>query len=383
MNPAFDAIFERPENQVFHVVFYPDRIYHAQYLNATRSTRYEYVVHEVRTTADITVLKGQVKLDGTRLCNFLRVEYRAGRLVELSRQNGRLAHDTVKAWMRVEHQDPARSAEVELRLHLCRWTDSWQVELWETLEAPAGSAHHIQVLDQMGYEAPITCRPELGPALAEIKALRHVHLAFREPERDSLNGATIAAPAWDNNFLRSHQEPRDPTPSSHLNTIEDKSYLVDFQRGFFVDTKAVAPVRYRNAMMDSDNPDRDDRGGPLDNVIEMRWVLQRELGAQLVFFHEVTIPAGKVEGTHQHNGSEELYNFVSGSGIAHMGEHDDPALAAVPLVERHIFGVGVKQCRELPVRAGHVIFTKSGGIHGIRADDAGPLVFVAFLYHTS
>jgi hypothetical protein len=296
MNPAFDDISARPENQVFHVVFYPDRIYHAQYLNATRSPRYEYVVHEVRTSADITVLKGQVKLDGTRLSNFVRIEYRASRLVELSRQMGRLSADTVRGWVALEHEDAAKSAESEIKLHLCNWTESWQVEFWETLDPPANAVHDIPILDQMGFEAPITVVPQFLPAMSDVRRLRRLLLAFREPEREAFTGAPIADPQWDNNFIRSHQEPRDPTPSSSANTIEDKNYLVDFQRGFFVDARAVEPVKYRNAMMDGDNPERDDRQGPPDNVIEMRWLLQRELGAQLVFFHEVTIPPAKSKG---------------------------------------------------------------------------------------
>ena len=76
-------------------------------------------------------------------------------------------------------------------------------------------------------------------------------------------------------------------------------------------------MRYLNGMMDGENPDR--RG---DNVIEMRWLLQRELGGSVVFFHEVTIPPGTVEGTHQHIGSEELYYVVSGRGRVYLPEED-------------------------------------------------------------
>jgi hypothetical protein len=64
MDPRFTDIQNRPENEIFAVVFYPDRIYHAEYLNATRSSRYRYYVHEVRNKMDITVMKGQVFLDG-------------------------------------------------------------------------------------------------------------------------------------------------------------------------------------------------------------------------------------------------------------------------------------------------------------------------------
>ena len=48
MDPRFNDIFTSPENDIFKVVFFPDRIYHARYLNATRSRRYRYNVQEVR-----------------------------------------------------------------------------------------------------------------------------------------------------------------------------------------------------------------------------------------------------------------------------------------------------------------------------------------------
>src|ERR1051326_3274895 len=101
MNPSFDAIQTRPENAIFCIVFYPDRIYHAQYLNATRSPRYRYYVHEVRNRLDMTVMKGMVFMDGVYLCNFLRIEYRASRLVEQARQQERFLRSKILASIRL------------------------------------------------------------------------------------------------------------------------------------------------------------------------------------------------------------------------------------------------------------------------------------------
>src|SRR3954471_11532681 len=98
MDSRFTDIQNRPENQIFSIVFYPDRIYHAQYLNATRSPRYRYYVHEVRHKVDNVVLKGQVYLDGTLLARFIRIEYRASRLVELAREKERFLKDQVLAY---------------------------------------------------------------------------------------------------------------------------------------------------------------------------------------------------------------------------------------------------------------------------------------------
>jgi hypothetical protein len=72
MDPRFDEIADKPENNIFRVVFFPDRVYHAQYLNATRSPRYRYNVREVRGKQDIIVLKGEVFLDGQLFTNFVR-----------------------------------------------------------------------------------------------------------------------------------------------------------------------------------------------------------------------------------------------------------------------------------------------------------------------
>jgi hypothetical protein len=40
MDPRFDDIAADPRNCLFSIVFFPDRVYHAAYLNATRSNRY-------------------------------------------------------------------------------------------------------------------------------------------------------------------------------------------------------------------------------------------------------------------------------------------------------------------------------------------------------
>jgi oxalate decarboxylase/phosphoglucose isomerase-like protein (cupin superfamily) len=381
VDPRFNDIFNSPENDIFKVVFFPDRIYHARYLNATRSRRYRYNVQEVRGKLDLTVMKGEVYMDGLFLSTFIRIEYRAGRLVEVARERGRFVRGELLGWLRL-HSDGQPSPEAMVKLHYDRWIDAYQVEIWQTLEAPAGRRHDFQVLDMMGRTGQITRVAAFEEALAGPKAIKQVELAFSENDRDLPFGYPIAASEreWDNNFLSSHQEPQFSEPSHDGNTIHDENYLVTFQRGWFIEqARSQAPVRYLNGMMDSTNPDV--RAG---NIIEMRWLLQREFGGSNVFFHEVTIPPGTVEGTHQHIGSEELYYITEGKGIAYMREGDDPkADANFPTVTREIYGIGPRACKELPVQPGSIIFTKSGGMHGIRNDGPDPLRFVAFLYHTA
>ncbi|WP_139488526.1 cupin domain-containing protein [Brevibacillus dissolubilis] len=387
MDPKFADIHTKPENSVFKVVFFPDRIYHAQYLNATRSGRYRYNVQEVRSKHDVTVLKGEVYMDGRFLTHFMRIEYRASRLVEVAREKQRFLRDEILAWVKI-HPEDGTQEEAIVKLHYCNWIKAYQVEIWESLNPPVGSKHDYMILGQMGQNGAITRVRPFSQALAEPKKIKRLELKFRENDKDQPYGYTINDPQWDNNYLRSHQEPGVDEPSSQANTIADESYGIDFQRGWFLDSNEVKPVRYRNAMMiQGENPELFP-----DNIIEMRWLLQRELGGSVVFFHEVTIPPGTIEGTHRHVGSEELYYIVEGQGIAYMGEGDDPATDAVDpvtgepkyrTVETEIFAIGRRQVKELPIRPGNVIFTKSGGIHGIRNTGDKPLKFVAFLYHSN
>lgn len=378
MDSRFNDILDLPENNIFRVVFYPDRIYHAQHLAAARSPRYRYNVMEVRTQVDITVLKGEVYRDELYMANFVRIEYRAHRLTELAREQGRTPHGEILAYVKLLPDNAANTAEATLRLHYSRPVDAYQVEVWNNLEGPDATPHDFTVLDLIGWQREITRVPAFDAALADIRGIRRLEIACRENDRDLPFGYRIGNPQWDNNYMRNFQAPNSPEPSSDANTVIVENYLINFQRGWYLNSADVAPVRYRNPLMEDDNPDRHQ-----DNVIEMRWILQRELGSNLVFFHEVIIPPGKVEGTHRHIGSEELYYIVEGEGIAYLGENDDPTLTAFPLVERTIFGIGKKLCRELPVAPGHVIYTKSGGIHGIRNPGTKPLRFVAFLYHSA
>ena len=247
MDPRFNEIFSTPENAIFKVVFFPDRIYHAQYLNATRSTRYRYNVQEVRGQHDTTVLKGEVYLDGNYLCNFLRLEYRASRLVELAREKGRFLRGELLGWLNlIPEGQPAASNIV--KLHYDRWIDAYQMELWETLEPPTGTQHDFMVLDMMGREGAITRVKNLAPALRNIKALRRLELAFSENDRDLPFGYGISPGQrqWDNNYVRSRQEPEPQDPSSPQNTINDSNYLIDFQRGWYLQAGDIP--RYATVM---------------------------------------------------------------------------------------------------------------------------------------
>lgn len=436
----FREIYSSPENQIFKVVFFPDRVFHAQYLNASRAPeRYRYAVSDARSVLDISVLKAQIFLDGQKQGNLLRIEYRAGRLIELTRESQRFLREEVIAWVKiagkrfVRHENgrildvdggfhdaagPAKAMMVEateehpVKMRFCPWINAYQVEIWQTLEPPSPEMrHHFQVLAQMGPTGSITRVRQFSPIIEVINQLDRVELAFRENDVNIPYGVPIVDPKWDNNYERSHQSPVSPLPSDNArNTIPVGNYLVDFQKGWFLDAEKIRPVRYRNAMMEESNPDFVAADAHPDlqnqtqwegdvppqsftdaNVIEMRWILQREFAGSVVFFHEVTIPSGTVEGTHCHIGSEELYYIVSGEGVAYMAEGDDPAsskadpvsgLRPYRIVEQNIYGLGTRNCVELPVKPGNVIFTKSGGVHGIKNTGTQPLKFVAFLYHS-
>ena len=389
--------FTAPWNEVFKIVFFPDRIYHPQYLNATRCPRYQYNVQEVRGRADFKILKTEVYLDCKFLCNALRIEYRAGRLAEQVRERGRLLGNEVLARVELSHQDVAPGAGLKryVKMFYDEHVNAYQVEIWETLEPPPTSSHSFKVLNQMGLHKPITAIPVFRPALNDIRGLNGVSVSFRETDLDRPLNYRISNPGWDDDYARSHQEPNRPQPNSPQNTVIDANYFVSFQRGWVKDANQVPPVLYQNAMMEPSSADFFSGPAPTPgvmdgskNVMGMRWIVQRELGGTIVYFHQVELPPGAVEGTHQHTGSEELYYFIEGEGIAYLGDGDDPSVDAVyPLVNPapEIYGLGPKPCRAVPVRPGITLFTKSGGIHGVRnpPGNKGPLKFVAFGYHSS
>src|ERR1043165_4371483 len=131
MDQRFNQIFntKRPDNEVFRVVFYPDRIYHAAYLNATVSQRYRYNVTEVRNKHDITLIKAEVFQDGQFLANVLRIEYIGNRLNETTREKGRVLQDCVQATLSAVTKEGA-NITAPLNLHYDSWVRAYQCEIW-------------------------------------------------------------------------------------------------------------------------------------------------------------------------------------------------------------------------------------------------------------
>src|ERR1700730_3666252 len=133
MDPRLLRIADDPANQIFAVVFFPDRIYHQAYLNATRSPRYRYHVHEVRGYQELQCLKGQVFLDGAFLCHFLRIEYRGNRLTEEVRTKNRFLRNSCAAWIRLT-DDQGRQAQTDgnrlVTLQYDDWVNAFQAEMW-------------------------------------------------------------------------------------------------------------------------------------------------------------------------------------------------------------------------------------------------------------
>jgi hypothetical protein len=99
-------------------------------------------------------------------------------------------------------------------LHYCPWVDAFQVEIWETLEAPPTKRHDIKVANLMGDRGSITKVKTFGPALADLDNLTQVALAFREYDVDEPFGYKIANAQWDNEYFRSYQVPNTQDPSS-------------------------------------------------------------------------------------------------------------------------------------------------------------------------
>ncbi len=370
MDDRFDDIFNSPENEIFQVVFFPDRIYRARYLNASVSERYRYNVTEVRSKADITILKGDIYLDEVFLTSFLRIEYKATKLIETAREAGRILRDKVMI-KEITLIDHAISTQA-ITLNYSKQIQSYQTEIWATLEPIDNHYHDVEILNMMGNNGSITRIRPFSPALKMHKSIINIEINFKEFDQDLPYGYQINNPMTDNNYSRSYQIPNRQDPTELVN-----SYFITFQRGWYIDQKKVQPVVYTNPLMDTDNPENKP-----DNIVKMRWILQRELGGNLIYFHEVEIPAGKVEGTHQHLGSEEIYYFYEGQGEVYMAVGDDPNTDAFPETTLPIYRLDEQVCKVLPASPGVITYTKSGGILGVKNTGDKPLKFVAFSYHS-
>ena len=135
---AFKSAFTDVYNEIFKVVFFPDRIYHERYLNATRSPRYRYNVREVRSYLDITAMKSEVYLDGKLIGNVLRIEYGASRLVEQIREKQRFMRDGLIMWIQPLSEGVPNPPQARVRLTYDIWTHTFQVEIWRSSKRRKG-----------------------------------------------------------------------------------------------------------------------------------------------------------------------------------------------------------------------------------------------------
>ena len=346
----FDELFEEPENEIFRIVFFPDRIYHARYLIGDahlalplrrprgalgRDTDRAEGPGLLRRRAAVQhaaprVLRAAPDRAGARARSQPRAD--AARLVQAvgprRRQPGR-----------VEHRPALRRARRRL---LRRALADARAARRRDRTTTASSRSWAATRRSRGV-------PALVSQLEDVKALRGIEFAVRENDTHTPRGARPTTRSGTTTSrarsrCRTRQEPS--SDAEHRRRQELPAGLPARASSSPTRTRSH-PVRYRNAMIDDGNPDRRD-----DNVIEMRWVVQREFGSDNVFFHEVTIPPGTIEGTHRHIGTEELYYIVEGEGIAYMADGDDPANERYPLVERPLYGLDPRRAASCRSAAG-------------------------------
>jgi len=96
-------------------------------------------------------------------------------------------------------------------------------------------------------------------------------------------------------------------------------------------------------------------GGEGDCLV--RTLLTEEFSSSLSYIREIILEPGASIGLHEHNGDEEIYYIISGTGTMIIDEEE--------------------QC----VKTGDVTLTKSGSRHGLKNDSDTPLkLFVACVH---
>ena len=96
------------------------------------------------------------------------------------------------------------------------------------------------------------------------------------------------------------------------------------------------------------------RGGKGSVALE-HWFKPEQFGAKIRLCTRMTIAPGSSIGAHTHDGEDEIYLVLSGSGlIQENGEW-------------------------VPIRAGDAILTGKGGTHGVENNGTEPLIIAAVI----
>ena len=338
MDPRFNDIFTSPRTRSSRSSSTPTA-------STTPPTSTRPAARAIATTCsrcanafDIIVLKGEVYSTALFLSNLLRVEYRAGRLTEVAREKRRGSCATscgrdqaVRSGSDVGRR-PAPARRRRFMLHYDSWIDAYQVRDLGDARAAARARPTISRCSiRSAATGPITACRRSRTSSATSSALRRLELvvprerrrsAVRLSDRQRRNGTTTTCATI---RCRSTQQ-----PSDHQNTVDGQLLPDRFPaRPLLHELDESRRCATATAMMDARQPGR----ARDDNIIEMRWVLQREFAGSVVFFHKVTIPPGAIEGTHQHIGTEELYCIVEGRGSPTWATATIPANETYPLVD--------------------------------------------------
>ena len=358
-----------------HIDFYPDQIRHSFQLAAScDSSRYRYQITKARSQKDFTALLGYVSIDGAEYCSFIRLDFKANWMQEFIRLYGRTLGSCIRAKLEVKNNEHKESREIVVDMPFCHRSCSYATEIWHRLDVNQGNWHSPSVRSLMGRQAPITRSESMSKLVQDFTQLRSISTRFEELEKHQNQ-------VCDNNLERVVQRANRATPNSPENDEYLGRYHLNFQDTikYIYDTNRDVPdVEYRDAMLDPKYTARSLE----ENIIRVKWLLQEELGGDCIFAHVVKIPPGAIEGVHLHIGSEEVYYFISGEGLALVGEFDDKQFHNFPLRQVPVLGLGTQNCRELPVGPGSLLYTKSGGYHGIKNTGQTDLVFFAFLQHS-
>lgn len=359
-----------------HVDFYPDQIRHSFQLTATcDSSRYRYQVTKVRSQKDLTVILGYISLDGVEYSSFVRLEFKAHWLRECIRQFGRTLGSCIRARLIVNTEEQMEGKALVVDLPFCHRSSSYATEIWHRLETNQGYWHSPSVRTLMGRQAPITRIESMSEFVQDFTKVLSIYARFEE-----LN--EYEHKVCDNNFERVIQRPKQAVPNSPENNEYLGHYYLNFRNAikYIFDTnREVQDIEYRDAMLDP----RYAAKSSTDNIMRVKWLIQEELGGECIFAHIVTIPPGATEGVHLHIGSEEVYYFISGKGIALVGDLYNKQFQDYPSRTTPVLGLlNPQNCRELPVGPGSLLYTKSGGYHGIENTGETDLVFFAFLQHS-
>ncbi len=334
------------------VPFYPDRVQTPIYF----ASDYEYQVEKLVYKGGSRIILGKIFRDGKLYSQFFRLEYNGVRLNEEANLAGCMIGRHINAWIEFE-SDQKRSGVFEIDRDL--FTQKYSFEIWSYLEGGHSERTRYSIDKQLIIQSK-NFGYFLQQGIEKIKSIRFSY--FFEH-----NGWKI----WDNNYSNTEF-----STNREEGFVRKSNYCVHLKPTVLRQAKDLCNV-VENKVFNI---------GPKKGY-RVNWIYTTELSGNMVFFHKAVLPPGTCQGSHIHEGSEEVCYALSGKAIVQLKAELAEDLEGDTVLLKRGKKSGDENSleedtlvKEVPFNKGDTLLVQHGGIHGIRNIGNTDFEFISFLH---